>query len=83
MLRTVDMYSCISANYLAVRGAEKVPEADAETDILDDFVGIFLVDIVLQCMSARFAKFVRSNLNHVGYCSLPRMLGGGAHKSKT
>jgi hypothetical protein len=70
MLRTVDVDSCITANNLAVRGTEEVPEADAETDILDHLVGIFFVNIVFESMSTWFAEFIRRNLNHVGYCGL-------------
>lgn len=40
-------------------------EADTEPDIVDDFVGIFVVDKVLYGSTAGFAEFTRANLDDV------------------
>ena len=62
----------ISPPDLAIRDFEKVPETDAETDILDYLVGVLSVNVVLKSVGAWFGEVSRRDLNHVGNCSLAR-----------
>ena len=71
-LLTIDLYIWISSYNLTVRDFQKIPETNAKSDILYDLIRIFLMNIVLKCMSTRFVKIRRWDLNHVGYSCLRR-----------
>lgn len=47
------------------RGREEVIEADAKTDLLDYFVGVFRVDIVFDSLGCIFAKVFWGDLDKV------------------
>ena len=64
---TVDIYHSIAVADETFRRVEKIPEANAETNLLQDFVCILLVYVVFQGMDALFSwlKVARSDLYHV------------------
>jgi hypothetical protein len=46
-------------------GFEQIPEADAQADLLEHLVGVFLVDIIFNGLRTRFYKIGRRYLNHI------------------
>lgn len=47
------------------RCRQEVVEADTESDLLDDLVGIFGIEVVFYCLSWVFAKVFWHNLDQV------------------
>lgn len=49
----------------AFRGRQKIIETDTETNLLDDFVGIFGIDVVFNGLGSVFAEIFWDDLDKV------------------
>lgn len=63
--RTIDVDQASAMADQTLRGPEQVVEADTETDLLDDLVRIFRIDIVLDCHNAALPKVIGRDLDKV------------------
>ena len=54
------------------RRRQEVIETDTETDLLDDLVGIFGINVVFNSLSSIFVEIFRDNLDQVGNFGLAR-----------
>jgi len=61
----VDVDKPIAVTDQTFRGIKKIIEADAKTNLLDDFVCVFGIDIVFNSLSCIFAKVFWGNLDEV------------------
>lgn len=54
------------------RGREEIIEADTETNLLDDFVCIFGVEVVVNGINGILSEILRRDLNQICYLCLFR-----------
>jgi hypothetical protein len=73
-LLTIDIYHTIALADQALGRLEQVPEANAQPDVLEDLVGVFCVDVVLDGVCTGLSKVFGRNLDHVGNGCLPLVI---------
>ena len=62
---TIDVDQSIAMTDQSFRRGKEVVEADAKTNLLDDFVGVFGIDIVFNSLGGIFAKVFWGDLDKV------------------
>ena len=60
---TVDVDKTSTIADQSIRSLEEIIETDAETDVLDDFVCVFRVDIVLETLDVSFLEILWFDLD--------------------
>jgi hypothetical protein len=64
------------------RGIKKIVEADAKTNLLDNFVRVFCIDIVFNGLSCIFAEVFWSDLDKVRNLGLRNVRKGSSLRTE-
>lgn len=74
--RTIHVHQSVSIANQSVRGRSQVVHADAQADLLDDLIGVFCIDVVLDDLRVALLQVRCMDLYEVGDLGLVVSLDG-------